>query len=104
MKRALIISPLSGNVLENQAYLDQCLAYAISHGYAPFAGHAYLPAVLDDNDPAQRRLGMKIAREWAQFAEVALCFCDLGVSKGMRSDVLAAIAAGISVESIRIRR
>jgi hypothetical protein len=72
-------------------------AYAVMKGYAPYAPHLYLPRCLDDNDPADRELGMAAGREF-------LAVCDevwqwgATVSEGMASELALAAKLGIPVK------
>lgn len=64
-------------------YLKALAHYALANGFAPLASQALYTQWLDDNDPAQRTLGIKAGFAWAEGVEVVLVGCDLGVSTGM---------------------
>lgn len=86
MKRIIIESPYAGDVEANEAYLRRCLRFALLQGCAPFASHGLytLPGVLDDLDPAERRMGIEAGFAWRPAADETWFFLDLGVSDGMR--------------------
>lgn len=82
-----IISPYSGPVQENEAYLRRCMALVLAEGHTPVAGHAYLPHVLDDNDAAQRERGIKAGHDLLSACTEVHVFCDRGISAGMWQDI-----------------
>ena len=73
--------PLIGELYRD--YLHDCLRDSLSRGEAPFAGHAYLPAVLNDDDPDERRQGIDCHLAWLKAAEEVALYVDFGVSDGM---------------------
>lgn len=82
-----IVSPYSGPVEENEEYLRRCMALILADGHTPVAGHAYLPHVLDDNDPAQREQGVRAGHELLAVCQEVHVFCDRGISAGMWQDI-----------------
>ena len=89
----IIESPYAGDRSRNDAYLRAALWDSLARGEAPFASHAIYPQVLDDNDPAQRRLGVEAGFAWADQAPVAIVavYVDLGISRGMQLGIDRAI-------------
>ncbi len=79
--RVLIVSPYSGDVEANVAYGKECVADSIRRGETPFAGHLFYTLVLNDDDPEQRDLGMRMGREWMADCEVVAVYVDRGVSR-----------------------
>lgn len=73
--------PLIGEIYRD--YLHDCLRDSLSRGEAPFAGHAYLPFVLDDGDEAERRQGIDCHLAWLMAAEDVAVYIDFGISSGM---------------------
>lgn len=98
MKRAFVISPYAGDITRNVEYARKCMSFCFAGGYAPFAGHLLYPAILDDNDPRDRKFAMESAYEYLRVADVALCFMDLHISAGMRADLDAAVRLKIPIE------
>lgn len=73
--------PLIGELYQD--YLHDCLRDSLSRGEAPFAGHAYLPLALNDDDEAERRQGIDCHLAWLRVADVVAVYTDFGVSSGM---------------------
>lgn len=104
MTRVVIESPFGDPdpsiVRRNIRYLRRCLRDSLLRGEAPYASHAIytLPGVLDDNDPAERRLGMDAGFAWGLAAERVVVYSDLGISGGMAEGIALASCRGIPVE------
>jgi hypothetical protein len=99
MRLVNIESPFAGNVALNTAYARVALRHSLMCGEAPIASHLLHPLVLDDLDPAQRKIGIDAGLAWRK-AQTVECFSevggevthvlpafylDLGLSGGMRS-------------------
>lgn len=54
----------------NREFLREALLDSLHRGEAPYASHAYLPNVLDDNDASQRSVGMEAGHAWAKTASL----------------------------------
>lgn len=93
MKLVIIESPFSGNVSRNLKYARLCLADCLERGEAPFASHLLYTqsTVLDDNNPAERMLGINAGFAWAKNAELTAVYEDFGISNGMKLGVQNAI-------------
>ena len=87
MVRVIIESPYAGDIERNLRYLRACMKDALARGEAPYASHALYtqPGVLDDNDAAERRLGIDAGFEWWLTAERIVFYTDLGWSNGMQA-------------------
>jgi len=85
VRLVVIESPFAGDVERNLAYLRAAMKDCLLRGEAPFASHALYtqPGVLNDNDPAERRLGIAAGFEWGEMADAHVFYTDLGWSKGM---------------------
>jgi hypothetical protein len=55
---AYICSPYSGDIERNTESARRYSRFAIVMGYIPIAPHLLFPQFLDDNDPAERELGL----------------------------------------------
>mgnify|MGYP001025902646 FL=1 len=53
-----ICSPFSGDVEGNVANARRYSRFAVDKGYIPIAPHLLFPQFLDDNNPAERELGL----------------------------------------------
>jgi hypothetical protein len=98
----IIESPFSGaterEMEKNISYAQDCLAHSIAQGEAPFASHLLYPQVLEDDTPAERRLGMTLGWEWMALADRVAVYCDRGISQGMKDGMDEARALRIPIE------
>lgn len=92
-----IVSPYSGDVERNKAYLRKCMAQVLAEGHTPVAGHAYLPDVLDDSDPEQRQRGIRAGHDLLSICKEVHVFADHGISAGMWQDIRFARTVAIRV-------
>jgi hypothetical protein len=86
-KLAIIESPYSGDIERNTLYARRAMRDAIERGFAPFASHLLYtqPGVLDENEKAERELGINLGLVWAGKADIALFYLDYGTSSGMQA-------------------
>jgi len=100
MRRVILESPFAGDVEANLAYARACLADCLRRGEAPLASHLLYtqPGVLDDDDPAERALGIEAGLAWGAFADATVVYQDLGISRGMQQGINRADAEGRDVE------
>jgi len=96
----IVESPYAGDILSNERYARAAMADCLQRGEAPYASHLlYTQAgVLNDLDPAERRLGMEAGFAWGDKADKTVVYTDLGMSSGMVAGVERALAAGRPVE------
>ena len=98
MRRVIVESPYSGDVLRNLAYARSCVRDCLNRGEAPFASHLLYTQVLDDAIPEERMKGLDAGLEWMGVADVVVVYTDYGVSPGMTRGVLHAKARGMPIE------
>jgi hypothetical protein len=103
MKRVVIESPLASDTLEgvdfNKEYARACMRESlISYGEAPFASHLLYTQMLDDENPAQRMLGIEAGLEFVRDADLTVVYRDHGISSGMWRGIRAAEEAGRPIE------
>jgi hypothetical protein len=79
-----IESPFSGDIELNLAYLGACMLDCIERGEVPIASHGDLPRWLDDTDPKQRAIGIRIGFERAKVCDKSVVYEDFGRSEGMK--------------------
>ena len=91
-----IASPLSGDVAHNLDFARQACRYAIAQGVTPFAPHLLYPQMLNDNDPAERQLGLEVGNQMLELCD-ALWLCGDRVSPGMEGERKLAEELGIPV-------
>lgn len=98
-KLVYIASPLSGNVEENLQFARQACLNAMAQGVTPFAPHLIYPQMLDDNNPAQRELGMKMGNQMLALCD-ELWLCGDRISPGMAAEEQLAKELDIPVRDI----
>lgn len=89
MKTVFICSPYSGDVALNVKILHMWIRKAIDANYAPYAPHAYLPQVLDDNDALQRTQGISAGLAFLELCDEMWVIGDR-VSSGMQREIIHA--------------
>jgi hypothetical protein len=84
--RVIIESPYAGRITANVAYARQAMRDSLLHHEYPIASHLLYPqpGVLDDDKPAQRRLGIEAGLAWRKVADKAVFYTGMGWSQGMR--------------------
>jgi len=70
-------------VEDHVAYARFAMGDCLARGEAPIASHLLYPQVLDDLRPEGRALGIEAGLAWSVKADLAVFYCDLGVSGGM---------------------
>lgn len=100
MRRVLVESPYAGEVSSNEAYARAAVKDCLRRGEAPFASHLLYTqsGVLDDNEPAERELGIRAGLIWGEAAQATVVYTDLGMSQGMAEGINRAISDGRPVE------
>ena len=98
MKRVVLESPFAGDREANFDFALRCLRDCLDRGEAPLASHLLYPRVLDDDDDAQRALGIAAGHAWIPSADCVVVYTDLGVSHGMEAGIAAAQLTGIPIE------
>lgn len=100
--RIYICSPCRSDtargVLRNMKAARIYMFYAHFHFVGvPKAPHAYLPALLNDNDVAERALALDFGKRLLERCD-KLFVCGDKLSEGMYGEIIAAISQGIAVE------
>lgn len=93
-----IESPFSGDIELNLAYLGACMLDCIERGEVPIASHGDLPRWLDDTDPKQRAIGIRIGFERAKVCDKSVVYEDFGRSEGMKLGIEDAGKNGRPIE------
>jgi hypothetical protein len=101
----ILESPFAGDVEANVEYARLCLRDCLLRGEAPLASHLLYtqPGVLDDDLPAERRLGIGAGLAWGGAAAATVVYTDRGVSAGMEAGIARARAEGRRVEYRALR-
>lgn len=102
MRRVILESPYAGDNARNLKYAHECIADCLARDEAPFASHVLYTTALDDNDPAERSIGINAGQCWMSRADAVVVYEDHGVSSGMQMGIEKAKAMGVPVERRRI--
>lgn len=96
----LIETPYAGDIERNMAFARACMRDCLMRGEAPYASHLLYtqPGILNDDEPAERSLGMRAGMAWGSLASKTVVYTDLGISGGMEYGIAKAIEAGRPVE------
>src|SRR5690625_5346696 len=100
MKLTIIESPYAptnGHTVEaNISYARRCMADSLARGEAPYASHLLYtqPGVLDDTQPAERRLGINAGFAWGAQAVRVAVYSDYGITRGRQEGIARAKRAG----------
>jgi hypothetical protein len=103
-KRIYICSPLRAddrpgvfrNVNKAQQYIELAAERYKCKAVAP---HAYLPFILDDNDPDERALALDFGIKLLDLCDV-LFVCGDMITEGMRGEILHAAKMGIQIRPL----
>jgi hypothetical protein len=99
MKLVIIESPFAGDLRKNRRYARAALKHSLSLGEAPLASHLLYPQVLDENSSEQRAQGIAAGLAWAERADLAAFYVDLGrLSPGMVQALQFYTEIGLPVE------
>jgi len=81
----IIESPYAGEVETNVEYARKAVKDSLSRGEWPLASHLLYTqsGILDDNQPDERRLGIRAGLEWRRVAHRAVFYTGRGWSVGM---------------------
>jgi len=86
VKRRKIIfveSPYSGDVTRNLKYARRAMEHVIKSGHIPIVTHLLWTQVMDDTDPTQRALALKMCEALRFVCDEVWFFNDYGISDGM---------------------
>lgn len=90
---AYICSPYRGNIfrrIRNITYARHITRRALELGYTPIATHLYLPQLLNDEIPAQRRRGLRAGKEILNSCDIIIIGVRYGLSAGMIGELAEA--------------
>jgi hypothetical protein len=98
MKLVILESPYEGDVEKNTAYARACMLDSLRRGEAPMVSHLLYTQVLDDNNLAEKALGIEAGLEWGKVAELTVIYEDLGITARMTKAINRAIREGRRIE------
>lgn len=86
-KLCYVCSPYRGNTARNVAYAQELTRRAVLKGYAPITPHLYITQALDDEDRAERALGMEAGMHLLTPCEAVMIGGRYGISEGMGYEI-----------------
>jgi hypothetical protein len=106
MIRVYVESPYAARapftVADHECYARICMTDSLKRGEAPLLSHLLYTQCLADTIPDQRRTGMEAGFAWAEKADLAAVYYDLGVTNGMNEGIRRHRERGVRVELRRI--
>jgi len=81
----------------NVAYAQACLLHSIKNNETPFMGHLLYTQVLQEEDQAQRDLGIEMDTDWYYVVDKCVLYCDRGISNGMKTGKNHALSLGVPI-------
>lgn len=102
-KKVYICSPLFAStqeeIKENMLQARQHMHVIKNlYGYRTYAPHAYLPELLNDQEPEERALGLSFGMELLKRCQI-LIICGEKISEGMCKEIKAAALLGLEIYS-----
>ena len=101
MKLVYICSPYRGNVWENTRATQQYCRDAYEKNCIPVAPHLYLPQFLEDADPKERDLALRIGLRLIDYCSEVWVHGDR-ISDGMRGEIDYASSTGKKIIYFKI--
>lgn len=86
MKSVFICSPYRGDIKENSQKTKYYASIAAHCDVVPVAPHLYFPIFLDDNDPAERMLGISLGIELMKTCNELWLF-GFKITEGMKFEL-----------------
>lgn len=97
-ERVFIASPLRGDIKKNQDYARRALLHSLNQGEAPFVPHLLYDQVLDDKIEDERNMAISSALSMLEGCQVLAVYCDLGISDGMKGEIIRAAELKMRIE------
>ena len=98
-KLIYIASPYAGDIETNTAFAKKACRYAIHQGHTPIAVHLLYPQMLDDAEPPEREIGLRLGHRVLEVCD-ELWLCGGRVSSGMAREIEEAQRLGIPIRQI----
>ena len=100
-KRVFICSRYIGDIEHNIEVALALCRVAVKAGHAPFAPHLLYTRFLDEDDPAQRELGISLGLRFMEACDEVWVYAAEGVSDGMRREMEHARHLGKPVVTVQ---
>ncbi len=98
-KLVFIASPYAGDVERNLKFARAACRYCIEQGHTPIVPHLIYPQILDDSNPVERALGIKLGHHLMEICEDFWQCGDL-ISTGMEGDIQKAGELGLPIQHV----
>ena len=98
-KLIYIASPYAGDIEANTAFAKKACRYAIHQGHTPIAVHLLYPQMLDDAEPTEREIGLRLGHRVLEVCD-ELWLCGGRVSSGMAREIEEAQQLGVPIRQI----
>ena len=98
-KLIYVASPYAGDIETNTAFAKKACWYAIHQGHTPIAVHLLYPQMLDDAEPTEREIGLRLGHRVLEVCD-ELWLCGGRVSSGMAREIEEAQRLGIPIRQI----
>ena len=89
-KLIYIASPYAGDIETNTAFAKKACWYAIHQGHTPIAVHLLYPQMLDDAEPTEREIGLRLGHRVLEVCD-ELWLCGGRVSSGRLKELMPSI-------------
>jgi len=89
-----VCSPYRGEVKRNKQYARELTRLAIDKGFLPVTVHLYITEATDDNNEADRAIGMRAGQEILDHCKYILIGGKYGLSQGMVAEIRRALDTG----------
>ena len=100
MKTVYLASPFRGDYKRNQKFARKALRYAILQNTIPLAPHLLYPQVLDDNNPRERKLVLRLGLALIPLCDEVWVMGDT-ITEGMRGEINTAKDLRIPIRFIK---
>lgn len=84
--KVFVSSPFAGDVERNIDNARKYCSFAVEKGYIPYAPHLFFPQFMNDNDRAQRQLGIDMGKAFLDVCKEVWVFGDV-ISPGMTEEI-----------------
>lgn len=99
MKIIYAASPYAGDIEKNTEFAKKACRHIMEQGHVFFAPHLLYPAILDENQPKERQLGMEMGIAMLPACDELWCYGD-HISQGMMMEMEEARQMGIPIRRV----
>lgn len=99
MKIICVASPYAGDIENNTEFAKRACRHVMEQGHAFFAPHLLYPAMLHEDVPAERQLGLDMGLATLSACDELWCYGDR-ISHGMMQEIAEADRIGIPIRRV----